>query len=198
MERGPTAPPGVAVAFPAVRSARDVSRLAPEVFALPARLADVRGRRVVVALDEFQAVGGFNGGSVEEALRAAVQHQRRSATCSPARSPSLMERDDRTEAAVLQGGAGHAARKDPGGALRRLHRAAVRPKPGMRVEPGFGAAVLDLAGHLPYDVQRLAHETWDDVRARAGASASAWTICTRRCAGCWPSRACSSRRRGSA
>ena len=24
---------------------------------------------------------------------------------------------------------------------------------------------MDLAGNLPYDVQRLAHETWDDVRA---------------------------------
>jgi hypothetical protein len=27
---------------------------------------------------------------------------------------------------------------------------------------------VELAGNLPYDVQRLAHETWDDVRA-AGA-----------------------------
>jgi hypothetical protein len=36
---------------------------------------------------------------------------------------------------------------------------------GIRVDPGFGAAVLDLAGHLPYDVQRLAHEAWDDARA---------------------------------
>jgi hypothetical protein len=35
----------------------------------------------------------------------------------------------------------------------------------MRPEDGFGLAVLDLAGHLPYDVQRLAHETWDDARA---------------------------------
>jgi hypothetical protein len=35
---------------------------------------------------------------------------------------------------------------------------------GIRVEPGFGTAVLDLAGHLPYDVQRLAHEAWDDAR----------------------------------
>jgi hypothetical protein len=26
-------------------------------------------------------------------------------------------------------------------------------------------AIVDLAGNLPYDVQRLAHETWDDVRA---------------------------------
>src|SRR6185503_16106790 len=38
-------------------------------------------------------------------------------------------------------------------------------KASMRPEQGFGQAVLDLAGHLPYDVQRLAHEAWDDARA---------------------------------
>jgi hypothetical protein len=26
-------------------------------------------------------------------------------------------------------------------------------------------SIVDLAGNLPYDVQRLAHESWDDVRA---------------------------------
>jgi len=36
---------------------------------------------------------------------------------------------------------------------------------GIRPEAGLGAAIVDLAGNLPYDVQRLAHETWDDVRA---------------------------------
>jgi hypothetical protein len=36
---------------------------------------------------------------------------------------------------------------------------------GVRPEPGLGAAVVDLAGNVPYDVQRLAHELWDDVRA---------------------------------
>src|SRR3954464_14469270 len=65
----------VTVSFPNVRSDRDIARLAQEVFALPARLAETRGRNVVVALDEFQAIGGFNGGSVEHAMRAAVQHQ---------------------------------------------------------------------------------------------------------------------------
>jgi hypothetical protein len=29
-------------------------------------------------------------------------------------------------------------------------------------------AIVDLAGNLPYDVQRLAHETWDDVRGVGG------------------------------
>src|SRR5262245_22215898 len=42
----------LSVSFPGVRSERDVSRLAQEVYALPARLADARRRRVVVALDE--------------------------------------------------------------------------------------------------------------------------------------------------
>jgi hypothetical protein len=31
--------------------------------------------------------------------------------------------------------------------------------------PGLGLAIVELAGNLPYDVQRLAHELWDDVRA---------------------------------
>src|SRR5260370_29590286 len=36
---------------------------------------------------------------------------------------------------------------------------------GLKPEAGLGAAVVELAGNLPYDVQRLAHETWDEVRA---------------------------------
>src|SRR5438105_4980311 len=31
-------------------------------------------------------------------------------------------------------------------------------------DAGLGAAIVELAGNLPYDVQRLAHETWDEVR----------------------------------
>src|SRR5262245_15064561 len=63
----------LAVAFPAVSSGRDISRLAGEVFELPGLLAAARKRPVAVALDEFQAVDAFNGGSVEHALRAAAQ-----------------------------------------------------------------------------------------------------------------------------
>jgi hypothetical protein len=37
---------------------------------------------------------------------------------------------------------------------------------GIKVEPGLGEAIVDLAANVPYDVQRLAHEAWDDVRMR--------------------------------
>ena len=40
-------------------------------------------------------------------------------------------------------------------------------KTGIKAEPGLGAAIVDLAGNMPYDVQRLAHESWDDARAAA-------------------------------
>src|SRR5438105_127949 len=65
----------LSVAFPLVKSERDINRLANEIFAMPGQVAAARKRSVVVALDEFQAVEAFNGGSVEHALRAAAQHQ---------------------------------------------------------------------------------------------------------------------------
>jgi hypothetical protein len=43
---------------------------------------------------------------------------------------------------------------------------------GLKPDEGLGAAIVELAGNLPYDVQRLAHETWDDVRARGRRRAS--------------------------
>jgi hypothetical protein len=42
----------------------------------------------------------------------------------------------------------------------------------MRAEPGLGHAIVELAGNLPYDVQRLAHEAWDDLRARGAKKAT--------------------------
>jgi hypothetical protein len=82
----------MSVSFPGVRSEREISRLAQEVFALPARLAAARKRKVTVALDEFQAVGQFDGGSVEHAMRAAVQHQRDVGYVFAGSEPTLMER----------------------------------------------------------------------------------------------------------
>ena len=75
LEAGPSGA-ALAVSFPAVRTPRDASRLAEEVFALPGLLAQRLRRQIVIALDEFQAVTAFDNGQVEHALRAAVQQQR--------------------------------------------------------------------------------------------------------------------------
>ena len=154
---------GLTVSFPTARSDREISRLAEEVFALPARLAEAQGRKVVVALDEFQAIGGFNGGSVEHAMRAAVQHQREVGYVFAGSEPSLMERMLGPKRPFYKAGPVMRLEKIPAEEFAAFidQRFA---KSGIRAEPGLGAAVVELAGNLPYDVQRLAHETWDEVR----------------------------------
>jgi uncharacterized protein len=153
----------LSVSFPGVRSDRDISRLAQEVFALPARLADARGRAVVVALDEFQAIAGFNGGSVEHALRAAVQHQRNVGYVFAGSEPSLMERMLGPRRPFYKAGPVIRLEKIPADDFAAFIDGRFRHS-GIKPEAGLGAAVVELAGNLPYDVQRLAHETWDEVR----------------------------------
>ena len=157
-------PGDMSVSFPGVRSERDISRLAGEVFALPARLAQSRRRKVVVALDEFQAIGGFNGGSVEHALRAAVQHQRDVGYVFAGSEPSLMERMLGPKRPFYKAGPVIRLDKIPPEEFA-LFIDSRFARSGLKPESGLGAAMVEVAGNLPYDVQRLAHETWDEVRS---------------------------------
>src|SRR5436190_744944 len=152
------------VSFPSVKSERDVSRLAQDVFALPGRLADVRRRKVVVALDEFQAIGEFNGGSVESVMRAAVQHQRDVGYVFAGSEPSLMERMLGPRRPFYKAGPVIRLDKIPADEFAAFIDVRFR-RSGITPEPNLGAAIVELAGNLPYDIQRLAHETWDEVRA---------------------------------
>ena len=107
------------------RTDRDVSRLAQEVFALPARLADdaaAQGRR------RARRVPGHR--RLQRRIRRARAARRRAA---PARRRLRLRRlgaepdgaDARAAAAVLQGRTGDAARKDSPAIVRRVHRRAV-------------------------------------------------------------------------
>jgi len=152
-----------ALAFPAVRTARDTARLAAEVFALPARIAEARKQRLAIALDEFQAITSFDGGTVENALRAAVQDQRQVGYVFSGSEPSLMERMLGPRRPFYKAGPVMRLEKinpDDFAAFidERFRGSGVRP------ETGLGDAIIDLAANVPYDVQRLAHETWDDVK----------------------------------
>ena len=171
LEPGGGAPARFAVAFPMVRTDRDVTRLANELFALPGRIAAERKRTVIVALDEFQAIDAFNGGSVEHALRAAAQHQRSVGYVFAGSEPSLMEKMIGPRRPFYKAGPVMRLEKIPADVFADEIEARFG-KSGIRPEPGLGSAIVDLAGNLPYDVQRLAHETWDDARAAGSRRAS--------------------------
>jgi len=156
--------PQLAIAFPTATTRRDVERLAPDVFALPGKLAAARRRKVVIALDEFQAIGGFDGGSVEHALRAAIQQQREVGYVFAGSEPTLMERMLGPKRPFYKAGPVMRLGRIPAEEFAVFLEGRFT-KSGIRPEPGLGAAIVDLAGNMPYDVQRLAHEAWDDVRA---------------------------------
>jgi len=160
----------IAVSFPAVRTDRDVSHLAQQVFAMPGKIAEVRRRRMAIALDEFQSIGAFNGGSVEQSLRAAVQQQRQVGYVFSGSEPTLMERMLGKSRPFYKAGPVMRLQKIPPDTFATFIESRFRAT-GFKPAAGLGAAIVDLAGNLPYDVQRLAHEVWDDVKAGTGRSA---------------------------
>jgi hypothetical protein len=169
---GDSGPSGLAVSFPSVRTPRDISRLAEEVFALPGRIAEARRRPLAIALDEFQAIASFDREGarpprmhqVEHALRAAVQNQRHVAYVFSGSEPSLMEAMLGRSRPFYKAGPVMHLEKIDADEFGRFVEARFKAT-GIRAEAGLGAAVVELAGNLPYDVQRLAHELWDDARA---------------------------------
>ncbi len=152
------------IAFPTARTARDVARLADEVFALPGRLADLKGRKLAIALDEFQDIARFDGGTVESALRAAVQQQRSVGYVFAGSEPTLMEQMISPKRPFYKAGPVMRLGRIPEDVFAAFVEERFRSS-GLPAEAGLGSAIVDLAGNLPYDVQRLAHETWDDARA---------------------------------
>jgi hypothetical protein len=149
---------GFTLSFPAVRTARDTARLAAEVFALPGRIAAARKQRLAVALDEFQAIAAFDGGTVEAALRAAVQDQRMVGYVFAGSEPSLMERMLGPRRPFYKAGPVVRLEKiDPDVFADFIEKRFTAG--GLKPEPGLGSAIVELAGNVPFDVQRLAHET---------------------------------------
>jgi hypothetical protein len=171
VEAGKAGRGALAISFPSARTGRDISLLAQEVFALPGRLADARRCRLAIALDEFQAIGSFEGDGkaprvhqVEHALRAAVQHQRQAGYVFSGSEPTLMERMLGRSRPFYKAGPVMRLEKIDASVFAGFLEARFAATK-LRPEPGLGAAIVELAGNLPYDVQRLAHELWDDARA---------------------------------
>ena len=171
LDTAPTGEAAFSLAFPAVRTARDTARLAAEVFALPGKIAAARKQRLAIALDEFQALTAFDGDTTEQALRAAVQDQRAVGYVFAGSEPSLMERMISPKRPFYKAGPVVRLQKiDPdvfGDWLEARFKTS-----GIKAEPGLGAAIVELAGNVPYDVQRLAHETWDDLHETGRRAAS--------------------------
>ncbi len=133
-------------------------------------LAEESGRDVVVVLDEVQQIVVEHGEAAERQLRATVQRHRHVGYIfagSATRLLTAMTTDANRpfyrmgERTFL----GPIPDADFLGFLRGSFE-----NSGFEAAPGACERVLDRAGRVPYNVQRLAHEAWEMLRGGEAAS----------------------------
>ncbi len=188
---------GLSVKFPSVRTDRDISRLAADVFALPGRLSES-------AQDPHRRRARRISGDQR------IQRRQRRARVARGRSASTQRRlrvrriraqpdgaDARAETAVLQSRPGDAARENSSRSLFRVHRVEIFEN---RHQAGSRPRRVDRRSCRQHAVRRAAARPRElGRRARRGQAAD-WRrrSARRRCTGCWPSRTRCSRPSGSA
>ena len=116
---------------------------------------------------------GFNGGSVEHALRAAVQHQRQVGYVFAGSEPSLMERMIGRSRPFYKAGPVMRLQKIPADRFAAFIEARFSATGVCDRSRASAPRSSTSRATCPYDVQRLAHEAWDDVRAAADGRADA-------------------------
>jgi AAA+ ATPase superfamily predicted ATPase len=132
-------------------------------------LAKESGREVVVILDEIQRIVVEHGLAAERQLRSTVQqHAHVGYVFAGSATRLLNEMTSQPNRPFYRLGARLFLDRIPPAEFVEFLETGFRFG-GIELEPGACAHVLDRAEEVPYNVQRLAHEAWELVRADGGA-----------------------------
>lgn len=128
------------------------------------RLAADAKRPVAVVIDEFQSVLEQEGRAAEQQIRAAVQeHRHVGYVFAGSKTTLLTEMTSDPDRPFYRLGkrlfVGEIPRDDFAPFLMRGFTGA-----GFKVSEKAVTEILDRAEDVPYNIQRLAHECWDDLR----------------------------------
>ena len=138
----------------------DPAPIASEVFAMPGELTKNAGFRMAICLDEFQQISGFDGGSVENAIRNEVQKQREVGYVFAGSQPSLMKEMLSAKRPFHKAGPQMFLDKIPATDWQEFITRHFG-KRGRKLDEDAMQTLLTAADLIPYDVQRIAHELWD-------------------------------------
>jgi hypothetical protein len=136
--------------------------VAPEVFALPGLMAEKGDFQMAICLDEFQQIIQFDGTSVEGALRSAVQQQRKVGYVFAGSQPSLMKQMLAPRRPFHKSGPSYFLEKIPRTDWERFIRAQFRERDRTLTADAL-EHLFSVSDLIPYDVQRIAHELWDQA-----------------------------------
>lgn len=127
-------------------------------------LAERSGQQVAVVLDEVQQIVVDHGLVAERQLRATVQRHRSVAYVFAGSATRLLsEMTGHPDRPFYRLGSRLFLGEIPRGEFLEALVAGF-DQSGFGVEPGACERILDLAEEVPYNVQRLAHQSWEMVR----------------------------------
>lgn len=158
-------PDGVpSLEFETTLSRKTISRILEEVIDLPNRVAIQKKKTVVVVMDEFQEILNFEGEDMEKTMRSLIQlHHQVAYVFSGSKKHILEDMFQRTDRAFYKIGKAMY--------LGKIPRESFLPfivtrfgETGMTIADPIVDHILDLCDNIPYNVQYLCHETWDEYR----------------------------------
>ena len=130
------------------------------------RLAEETGKEVAVFLDEVQQIVIEHGEGAERQLRATVQrHKRVTYVFAGSATRLLLAMTGDGNRPFYRLGERLFLKEIPGGEFLDFLRNAFVAS-GFSVEEGGCESILEMAEEVPYNVQRLAYEAWEMLRAR--------------------------------
>lgn len=147
---------------------KDLLRLQEAVYELPEKIASKRGKKFVVAFDEFQEINSFDREQIEKTMRSHFQHHKNVGYIFAGSKESVLkDMTLQSEKAFYKFGRIME--------LKPIPRDEFRPfllgrftKGGLILEEGLMDAILDVAEDVPYNVQRICHELWDFCKGKGG------------------------------
>ena len=141
-----------------------VRRVSPrsleEVLDFPEKVAEKRGKRIVVAFDEFQEIGLLNGVEIEKMMKAKFEHHKRVTYIFAGSKRHLLHQIFADESRPLFKFArpmelGNIPKRDFAGFIARKFS-----ESGGRIDGDVVEKILELTKGHPYFTQQLCHELW--------------------------------------
>jgi len=140
---------------------RDLFQLAEKVIEAPQKLSTKKGKRFVVAFDEFQEIQNFNKETVEKLMRANLQHHSNVAYLFAGSKKHLIYSmiSNRSRAFYKMGKLMPLNKIPPAIFASFLEQKFIDT--GYIVEEGLIDMVLEITENYPYNAQLLCHKLWD-------------------------------------
>ncbi|PIU58033.1 MAG: hypothetical protein COS89_02485 [Deltaproteobacteria bacterium CG07_land_8_20_14_0_80_38_7] len=143
-------------------SERDVIGALDEVFDIPAHVAKRKNKKMAIVLDEFQEMANFNGEGLEKMLRSHVQnHDKVAYVFSGSKKHLLEDMVTKKERAFYKVGKIMYLEKID----RKIFSTFLSDKfisGNFEIEGDVIEKVLNVSDNIPYNVQFICHELWDE------------------------------------